>query len=92
MKKPSAIDKEIGRLEELLLDLDPDTKEYKKVLQHLDSLHELRDRNKSFRLKINGDTIVLASVNLLGILLVLHHERFHAVSSKALGFIIKPRP
>lgn len=89
MTKPNNLEREISRLEEVLVDLDPTEKEYHKILYMIDKLQDARDKNKKFSFKVSGDTIVAASVNLLGIVLVLQHERLHAVSSKALGFITK---
>lgn len=40
---------------------------------------------------VSPDTIVLALCNLLGIVLILNFEKFDVVSSKALGFVSKPR-
>lgn len=40
---------------------------------------------------VSPDTILLVAANLLGILAVLQHERVNVVTSKALGFIVKPR-
>lgn len=36
---------------------------------------------------VGRDTLVLAGANLLGIVLIVGHERAHIVTSKALGFV-----
>lgn len=36
---------------------------------------------------VSRDTLVLAGANLLGIILIVGHERAHVVTSKAIGFI-----
>lgn len=36
---------------------------------------------------VSRDTLVLAGANLLGIVLIVGHERAHVVTSKAIGFI-----
>lgn len=41
--------------------------------------------------KVSPDTIVVVAANLLGILLILNHERLDIISTKALGFVIKGR-
>ena len=41
--------------------------------------------------KISPDTILIVGANLLGILLILNHERLDIISTKALGFVIKGR-
>jgi hypothetical protein len=40
---------------------------------------------------ISPDTVVLAACNLLGILLILNFEKIDVVSSKALGFVTRPK-
>ncbi len=92
MKNPSTIATEIERLEDVLTDLDPVTDDYAKVRDNIDKLVDIRTKNEpKFQFDVDGNTIVLASVNLLGILLVLNHEVLHALPSKALGFITKLR-
>ena len=41
--------------------------------------------------KISPDTLLIVGANLLGILLILNHERLDIISTKALGFVIKGR-
>lgn len=41
--------------------------------------------------RVSPDTIALVAANLVGIALILSHERLHVVASKAIGFIIKPK-
>lgn len=91
MKKPSTIDTEIKRLEELLTDSDPLSKEYYRTIAQIGALRDIQDRNRKFRFDVSGDTIVIAGVNLAGILIILHHETLNAISSKALGFVTKLR-
>lgn len=93
MKKPSKLSEEIGRLEDLISDLDPVDKEYKTVSKRLAELSDIRNKNEpSSRFEVDGNTITLVAANILGIILVLKHEQFNAVSSKALGFIVKLKP
>lgn len=91
MKKQTVLENEIDRLEEVLQDYDSDSKEYSKVLKHLERLHALNDKNKTFKFTVSGDTLVLGTVNVLGILLVLHYEKLDVVSSKAFSLISKLR-
>ena len=41
--------------------------------------------------KISPDTLLIVGANLLGILLILNHERLDIISTKALGFVITGR-
>lgn len=92
-KPPSNLDIEIEELELLIHKTDPNDEEYTALVTHLNFLCEIRTKNqKTFWSRITPDTMVVAGVNLLGILLILNHERLHLVSSKALGFVTKLKP
>lgn len=54
------------------------------------ALMERRNEVKNKR-RISPDTIAIIAGNLLGIILILEHERSHVIASKALGFIIRGR-
>lgn len=89
MKKDKlSLDSEIERITGDLAYEDTGSDEYEQRLRQLVTLHEL---NKKKKFTVSGDTIVVASVNILGILLVLHYEQLNALSSKAVGFITKLR-
>ena len=56
------------------------------VLELMEKRNELRNKRR-----ISPDTIAIIGGNLLGILLILEHERSHVIATKALGFIIRGR-
>ncbi|MDD4876380.1 MAG: hypothetical protein PHQ86_04525 [Dehalococcoidales bacterium] len=56
------------------------------VLSMMERRNELRNKRR-----ISPDTIAIVACNLLGIILILEHERSHVIASKALGFIIRGR-
>ena len=64
-----------------------DSKEYKECLGRYKDLQALRAANQPSGL--SPDTVLFAATNLLGIVLIVGHERAHIVTSKALGFIRK---
>jgi len=79
------IDNEIKRvLDELALITDITSDKYAKVLQHYRDLVEIRNKQK---FRINPDIVVTAITNILGIFMILQHEKFDVISSKAIGFI-----
>jgi len=41
--------------------------------------------------KITPDTLLVVTGNLLGIILILHHEKVDIITSKALGFVLRGR-
>lgn len=87
-KDKLSLDPEIERIKGDLAFEDTGSEVYEQKLRQLVTLYEL---NKKKKLNISGDTIVMATVNLLGILLILKHEQLNVVSSKALGFVSKLR-
>mgnify|MGYP007112215587 CR=1 FL=1 len=46
MKRPSTLSNEIRRMEEAIADTDGDSKEYYRLLVHLEKLYEIRDKNE----------------------------------------------
>lgn len=70
---------------EMLLEKDPEN--LKILKQRYEALSDLLKPDW----KISPDTIALVSANLLGILLILNHERLDIISTRALGFISKIR-
>ena len=88
-KKESLLSEEIARLHDEMLYEDPGDDRYETLLTRIAVLYEL-NKNKS-KFEVSGDTIVLATVNLIGIVLILQHENLHVVSSKALSFVSKLR-
>jgi len=79
--KPS-IKSEIERILAKLEKLEIGSEDYDKVLKQLKGLHDLQKRDR-----VSPDAWVNASASVLGILLVLNHERLNVISSRALMFI-----
>lgn len=67
--------------------MNVETKDYARAVKQLDALHKM----KAYRPapSISPEKLLVAGVNLLGIVLILNFERLHVVSSKALGFVLK---
>ena len=104
MTKESPLRKEIHRVLQEMETADPETKEYQFVAGNLRTLMEIEALEAKTEREsapepvlpepkktVSPDTILLVAGNLLGILAVLNYERVHVVTSKALGFILKPR-
>lgn len=62
---------------------------YATAKKHVIELMKLRESTKPKQ--ISPDAILAASVNLAGILAILHYERVNVITSKALGFVMKLR-
>jgi hypothetical protein len=61
--------------------------EYAKMVDQLSKLYKLKELDKPQR--VSADTWALIGGNLLGIMLIVGHERAHVVTSKALTFVGK---
>jgi hypothetical protein len=89
--KPSAIDEAIDRVLETMKETEPDSDEYGFLIARLDKLHSIKIAEKVNQNRVSADAVVTIAANLFGIILILGFERAHVVTSKALGFVMKPK-
>lgn len=66
---------------------DPNTEKFAQMREQLTELYKIKNENRSRR--VSPDTLATIGANLLGIGIIVGHERTHIVTSKALGFIRK---
>lgn len=83
------LQEEIDRTLKAMQDLDVNSEEGTRLRAQLSELYEIRELRNKDRIKV--DTIALVAGNLIGIVLILNHERAHVISTKALGFVFKGR-
>ena len=63
--------------------------DYEQQLNRIERLNELiKEKHKQ---KINPDTVLLTATNILGIILIIGHEKVNVITSKALGFVMRGR-
>lgn len=86
--EPTPLDMEITRLHSHLLTLKPDTNPYDVASNQLVKLYKLREDITSKK-RVSTDSLVNAASSLGGILLILHYEHAHVITTKALGFVAK---
>lgn len=72
-----------------LIDEPLGTDEYDRKVDQIAKLYDLKKQSASD--KVSKDTLYTVCANLAGILLILNYERAHVVTSKAIGFVMKPR-
>ena len=70
--------------------INSDSDEYAKQNKQLSELIVTRSKVKN-ESKISPETWAVIIANLAGIVLIMNHERMHALTSKAVGTLIKPR-
>jgi len=68
--------------------VEVDSEEYGTMVSRLDKLYAMKNTNKN---RVSKDAIWTIGANILGIILILGHERANVVTSKALSFIVKPK-
>jgi hypothetical protein len=68
---------------------DADSSEFAKMNRQYKEAQETLTRIKGQG--ISADTLLIVGANLLGILLILNFEKINVMSSKATGFLLKPR-
>lgn len=87
LRKPSAIDKVINLQLDMLDDnsLVPDDRD--KMIAQLERLAKVKKAVKSDR--PSADTVLTVSAHLLGIAMIVGHERAHVITSKSIGFVKK---
>lgn len=92
-EKKINVDRLIEQLESEALALDGHSVEYAKCVEQLDKLYKIRTYEKpdKFTKDATLATSLAVAGNLAGILLILGYEKADVITSKALGFIIKPR-
>lgn len=87
--KDDNLTKEIDRVFKQMQDYDPGTAQYAACSEQLDKLYKVRATSMANRVK--PDTWLMAASNLLGIGAILGYEKANVLTSKALGFVTKPR-
>lgn len=79
-------------IDNLLFDMSKnqcDSAEYAKMVVQLNTLYKLKEVDVPKR--VSPDTLAIVAGNLLGILLIVGHEKAHVVTSKAINFVLKLR-
>jgi len=88
-KEKTMLEKEIEAVLLDMKDMDLNSDEYEVALNHLSTLHEIKSKEKKWN--VSPDTMAIVAGNLLGIILILKHEEFNVITSKAMNFVIKGR-
>ena len=52
---------------------------------------ELLEKRRKPKKGVSADTVAIIAANLLGIVLILSHEKLNVISTKALGFVMRGR-
>ncbi len=85
MEPKNDISVEVDRVVEFLSKIDPDEDAYTNGVQNLKTLCEARSKKPGAL--IEPEVLIAAAVNIVGIVLILRHEQFNVVTTKAMTFI-----
>lgn len=88
-RTPNPIDTEIEALLKKLGDNRDKPEVYTKIMNELERLQKMKTQNASRRL--SPDTVLIVAANLAGIAIIVKHEEFNVITSKAMGFVPKPK-
>lgn len=88
--QPSALDILIKRFEDVMVELEPTSENYQKMLDQLTQLYKIRETEKSPR-RVDANTLAIIGGNLAGILLVINAERLHVIATKAASMALRSR-
>lgn len=86
--EPDATDLVIEDLQVRMIN-ETDPKQYDAMMKHYVSLNATKASNSRKKLDVN--TVVSAVASLLGVGIIVNHEQFNVITSKATGFIPKPK-
>jgi len=87
--KRTNLEKEIDSLITYLGGIKPEDPEYLIVSENIERLYKAKAHER--QRNISPDTMALVAGNLLGIAMILSHEKLNIITTKALGFVIKGR-
>lgn len=90
MKKTiKPIDLEVDNVISKLSNMDPSSAEYTTAVQNLKTLMEARSK-KPARL-IEPEVVATVGGSFASVIAILFHERLNVITTKAIGFVIKPK-
>lgn len=89
LRKKSKLEKAIDSILDDMAKFDASSDEYGEMTGNLEKLLKAKSYEKSKG--ISPDTAIVVAANLIGIVLILKHEKIDIITSKALGFVMKGR-
>jgi hypothetical protein len=85
--KQSKLDLAIDVLLGEMLDPGYAADDWAKMIEQLTKLYKLKEQDS--RSRPSADTLLIVGANIVGIILIIGHERASIITTKALGFIMR---
>jgi hypothetical protein len=79
----------IARVQAYLETQEINSDEYAKALDHLSTLHKMKEAEKPLR--VSPDTLLTVGANIVGILLIIRHEHVNVITSRAMSALMKTK-
>lgn len=92
-----ALDAAITHVLDHMSEVKCESEEYAKLVDHLAKLYKMKEIDAAVRAEVENsrrvspDTMAIVGANLLGILMIIGHERANVIATKALGLLTKLR-
>ena len=90
-KARKMLNAELERVVEDLQKRDLDSAEYRRMLKDAETLESLANGRVAARKPLSADAVLTVVGSLAGIALILWVEDEHVLSTKSLGFVLRPR-
>lgn len=84
--EPTGIQKIIGDIEREMDSVSADSDEYARMVDQYIKLQQFKTTSRT---RISPDVLATIVANLVGVIAVINHEQTHALTSKALGLVMK---
>ena len=88
-RKKSKLEIVIDSILDDMSKVEANSNEYSDMAKNLETILKAKSYEK--QKGISPDTIAIVAGNLIGIVLILKHEKVDIITSKALGFILRGR-
>ena len=85
----SPLEEAVNRALQQLRHYDTGSEEYARTMDALVKLHKMKEEEKPS--SVSKDTMAIIAANLLGIFMILTHERVNVITSKAFGLLLRPK-
>lgn len=85
----SPLEKAVNRALQSLSHYDIGSDEYARAMDSLVKLHKMKEEEKPS--SVSKDTMAIIAANLLGIVMIITHERVNVITSKAFGLLLRPK-
>jgi hypothetical protein len=85
----SPLEDAVNRALQSLKHYDTGSEEYARTMDSLVKLHKMKEEERPS--SVSKDTMAIIAANLLGIILIISHERVNVITSKAFGLLLRPK-